>query len=146
MPSYPISAFLSPDEWALCFALSAATKAAEDGAEPLPTHGHELLAAVRRLAEVGFEFEHLVVSPEGRIAPVGEPLHPENLRNYLRLAAGTLGYDDIFRQAIAVAEERRLPAEVRELLREALAEIDQAVREVVVQAAELAATERGGVN
>ena len=146
MPSYPISAFLNPGEWALCFALSAARKAADEDAEHLPTHGHELLAATRRLAELGFRFEHLVVSADGRIVPVGEPPHPENLRNYFRLAAGTLGYDDIFRQAIAVAEERRLPAEVRELLREALAEIDQAVREVVARAAELAAAEDGGTN
>ncbi len=84
-----LSAYLTREEWQLCFALSFAHEFLAD-AGPFSTLGESLRYAVAYLAENGMEFQGVAVTADGRIIPNHEdPVCPENLASCALIVYGS---------------------------------------------------------
>src|SRR6185436_15445040 len=66
-----LSAYLTRQEWQLCFALSFAHQLLSE-AGPFDSFAEELRYAIRYLAENGMEFEAVRATIDGRIVPTQE--------------------------------------------------------------------------
>src|SRR5262245_43033709 len=101
-----LSAYLTRQEWQLCFALPFAHQLLSE-AGPFDSFAEELRYAIRYLAENGMEFEAVRATIDGRIVPTQEePVCEENLASCaLIVYGGSPDYETHLGDAITFAEE-----------------------------------------
>ncbi len=126
-----LSAYLTREEWQLCFAVSFAHQYLGD-AGPFDSLADELRYAITYLSQNGMDFEALAVAADGRIVPTQEePVCEGNLASCaLIVYGGSPDYETHLPAAIAYAEEvvPHLHSDI-EMLREALADVSQTVED-----------------